>query len=119
MGQISSLMPYHSHIDVDTAIKALNRMIDDINAGKTVFYSIYTEKEKQEDPTKNNTGLFFYRSNPGAPFAIICPGGGFAYVASLHEGFPHALEISKKGYNAFVLKYRRSCCLQHQMTMKT
>ncbi len=37
MGQISSLMPYHSHIDVDTAIKALNRMIDDIDAGKTVF----------------------------------------------------------------------------------
>jgi len=106
IGQISSLMPYHSHIDVDIAIKALNRMIDDINAEKTVFYSIYTEKEKQEDPTKNNTGLFFYRGNPGAPFAIICPGGGFAYVASLHEGFPYALEINKKGYNAFVLKYR-------------
>ncbi len=91
-----SFMPYHSHIDVDIAIKALNRMIDDINAEKTVFYSIYTEKEKQEDPTKNNTGLFFYRGNPRAPFAIICPGGGFAYVL-LHEGFSYALEINKRG----------------------
>jgi acetyl esterase/lipase len=27
-------------------------------------------------------------------------------VGSLHEGFPYALEISEKGYNAFVLKYR-------------
>jgi hypothetical protein len=43
---------------------------------------------------------------PNAPFAIICPGGGFSYVVSIHEGFPHALEMSKKGYNAFVLQYR-------------
>ncbi len=31
---------------------------------------------------------------------------GFSYVGSLHEGFPLALEISKKGYNAFVIRYR-------------
>jgi acetyl esterase/lipase len=36
----------------------------------------------------------------------VCPGGGFAYVGSLHEGFPLALEISRKGYNAFVIRYR-------------
>ena len=38
--------------------------------------------------------------------ASLSPGGGFSYVGSVHEGFPHAVEISKKGYNAFVLKYR-------------
>jgi hypothetical protein len=27
-------------------------------------------------------------------------------VGSVHEGFPYALEINKKGYNAFVLAYR-------------
>jgi len=32
--------------------------------------------------------------------------GGFAYVGSVHEGFPYAAAISKKGYNAFVLRYR-------------
>ena len=32
--------------------------------------------------------------------------GGFSYVGSLHEGFPLALEISKKKYNAFVIRYR-------------
>jgi hypothetical protein len=30
---------------------------------------------------------FFFRGKPGAPFAVIAPGGGFAYVASVHEGF--------------------------------
>jgi acetyl esterase/lipase len=50
--------------------------------------------------------LFYFRGKPGAPFAIIAPGGGFAYVGSVHEGFPYAAEISKRGYSAFVLKYR-------------
>ena len=50
--------------------------------------------------------MFFFRGRPGAPFAVIAPGGGFSYVASVHEGFPYAAAISSKGYNAFVLRYR-------------
>jgi hypothetical protein len=37
---------------------------------------------------------------------VVCPGGGFSYVGSIHEGFPYALELSQKGYNVFVLQYR-------------
>ena len=103
---IGSLLPYHSHVNPQVVVDALNRMIDDVNAGKTVFFDFYTEAQKQSDPTKRHTGLFFYRGKPGAPFALIAPGGGFAYVGSVHEGFPYAVEISKSGYNAFVLKYR-------------
>jgi acetyl esterase/lipase len=33
-------------------------------------------------------------------------GGAFAYVGAMHDSFPHALELSKKGYNAFALIYR-------------
>jgi acetyl esterase/lipase len=62
--------------------------------------------EKDQQPAKANTGLFFFRGNPGAPFAVIAPGGGFSYVGSVHEGFPYAVAISRQGYNAFVLKYR-------------
>ena len=37
---------------------------------------------------------------------MVSAGGGFYYVGSLHGSFPHAIELSKKGYNAFALKYR-------------
>lgn len=103
---ISALLPYHSHVDPDDVVSALNRMIDEVGNGKTVFYDYYTPAQKQEQPAREHTGLFFFRGRPGAPFAVICAGGGFSYVASLHEGFPYALEISNGGYNAFVLKYR-------------
>ena len=103
---IGSLLPYHGHVDPPTVASALNRMIDDVRAGQTIFHQIYTADEKKQEPTKSHTGLFFFRGRPGAPFAIISPGGGFSYVASVHEGFPYAAAISRQGYNAFVLKYR-------------
>jgi acetyl esterase/lipase len=106
LGNLGSLMPYHSHVDPQVVVDALNRMIDDVNAGKTVFYDVYTEAQKRSNPSKRHTGLFLFRGKPGAPFALVAPGGGFVYVASIHEGFPYAAEISKAGYNAFVLKYR-------------
>jgi acetyl esterase/lipase len=99
-------MPYHGHVVPAVVVEALNRMIDNAAAGETVFNEFYTEQEQQEDPTKRNTGLFFYRGKRGAPFAIICPGGGFEYVGTLHEGLPLASRISKKELNAFVLRYR-------------
>lgn len=103
---ISSLLPYHSHVDAAGVVSALNRMIDDASQGKTIFFDFYTEAQKQSEPSKRQAGLFFFRGKPGAPFAIVAPGGGFSYVGSVHEGLPYAVEINKKGYNAFVLKYR-------------
>ncbi len=87
-------------------VNTINDMIDEAGSGETIFYDFYTDQQKQSDPTKESTGLFFFRGKPGAPFAVISPGGGFSYVGSVHEGFPHAIALSQKGYNAFVLQYR-------------
>ncbi|MDR0573881.1 MAG: alpha/beta hydrolase [Tannerella sp.] len=103
---VSSLMPYHGNIRPDVVVSALNRMIDDVNSGKTIFYDVYTGQQKKQNPAKNNTGIFFFRGSPDAPFAVVCPGGGFSYVGSLHEGFPLAQRISELGLNAFVIRYR-------------
>ena len=106
LNNVGSFMPYHNHVDPDIVVGAINHMIDEVGDSKTIFYDFYPEQEKQENPTKESTGIFFFRGKPGAPFAIVCPGGGFSYVGSLHEGFPLAVEISKKGYNTFVIRYR-------------
>jgi acetyl esterase/lipase len=106
LAHIGSLLPYHSHVDPESVTNALNRMIDDASSGKTVFYRFYSEAQIEQQPGRKHTGLFFFRGSPGAPFAVICPGGGFVYVASVHEGFPYAEAISRKGYNAFVLRYQ-------------
>lgn len=99
--EVGRLMPWHSHVRPPVVQQAVNRMIADISAGKKVFYSFYEDQQKRA-----RTGLFYFRGKPGSPFALIFPGGGFAYVGSLHEGFPLADTLSRKGYNAFVLQYR-------------
>jgi acetyl esterase/lipase len=106
LSDLGSLLPYHSHVDTASVLAALNQMIDDVHAGRSVFYDVYTAQQKAEDTGKANTGLFFFRGRPGAPFAVIAPGGGFSYVGSIHEGFPYAAAIRDRGFNAFVLKYR-------------
>jgi acetyl esterase/lipase len=103
---VGMLMPYHSNVKPQVVVDALNYMIDQVSEGKTIFYNFYSERQKKDDPAKANTGLFFFKGKPGAPFAVVCPGGGFSYVGSLHEGFPLAVEINKKGYNVFVIRYR-------------
>ena len=103
---IRTLLPYHSDVVPEVVVGALNHLIDEVGRGEPVFHDFYTPGEQQADPTKASTGLFFFRGRPGAPFALIAPGGGFSYVGSVHEGLPYALEISRHGYNAFVLRYR-------------
>lgn len=106
LSSIGSLLPYHSNIDIISTVASLNRLIDDATPGHRIFFDIYGDAEKRADPAKAHTGLFFIRGRVSAPFAMIAPGGGFAYVGSVHEGFPYASEISRAGLNAFVLKYR-------------
>jgi acetyl esterase/lipase len=106
LGDFASLLPYHTQVDARDVVAGLNRLIDDAAAGRRLFIDIYTPAEKARDPTKADTGLFFLRGRPGAPFAVIAPGGGFSYVATVHEGLPYALAINRHGFNAFVLRYR-------------
>lgn len=106
IGHIDSLLPYHSQIDEQTTIEVVRYFNSQVEHGETIFYDLYSDKEKRQDPSKEKTGLFYFKGKKNAPFALISAGGGFLYVGSIHESFPHALELSKHGYNAFALQYR-------------
>lgn len=99
-------LTYYSHIDPDETVEIVNTLRARAEAGQTIFYDIYTAEEKAADPAKEDTGLFFFKGTPGEKFAICNAGGAFAYVGAMQDSFPHALELSKKGYNAFALIYR-------------
>ena len=99
-------LTWYNNIDPDKTVEIVNDLKARAQAGETVFYDIYTEEEKAEDPEKEDTGLFFFRGEAGKQFAVCNAGGGFAYVGAMQDSFPHALELSKRGYNAFALIYR-------------
>lgn len=101
-------LTWYSHIDPGKTVAITNYMKSHAEAGDPIFYSIYTDEEKATDPAKADTGLFFFKGEAGKPFAVCNAGGGWAYVGAMHDSFPHALELSKRGYNAFALIYRPS-----------
>lgn len=102
----SGVYVWYSHIRPDKTVDIVNDVIGRAEQGERVFYPIYSEAEMEADPSKRDTGLFFFRGKPGEKFAVVNAGGGFMYVGAMHDSFPHALELSRMGYNAFALIYR-------------
>lgn len=103
---VGDILTWYNNVNPDRTVEIANYLREQAQSGEQIFYDIYTDEEKEEDPDKENTGLFFFRGNPREKFAITNAGGGFAYVAAMHDSFPHAMELSEKGYNAFALIYR-------------
>lgn len=110
---LRSMFAGYSYVNPERTVAIINYLRERAETGERIFYDIYTDEEKLAEPQKRNTGLFFFRGMPGEKTAIVSAGGGFFYVAAMHDSFPHALELSRKGYNAFALIYRpdmRSAC---------
>ena len=99
-------LTWYSNISPRDSVDVVNFLYNKAKTGEKVFYNIYTDEEIAKDKEKENTGLFFFRGNENEKFAICNAGGGFAFVGAMHDSFPHALELSRKGYNAFALIYR-------------
>lgn len=97
---------WYNYMNADKTVEIVNYMKEQVDSGNQIFYSIYTEEEMKREPEKRNTGIFFFRGNENSKFAIVNAGGGFMYVGAMQDSFPHALELSKNGYNAFALIYR-------------
>lgn len=71
-----------------------------------VFYHIWDEEARKEDPSKEATGISAFPMPGDRPFFLICPGGGYSSVCSVAEGFPIAMRLNELGYSAFILQYR-------------
>lgn len=102
----SSVYIFYTNIKVEKTVEILNYLHDESLAGRQIFYRFYSDSEIASDPTRANTGLFFFRGTENAPFAVTNAGGAFAYVGAMHDSFPHSLEIARSGCNAFALIYR-------------
>lgn len=99
-------LTFYSNIQPDKTVEIINTLYNYSKSNTQIFFRIYSEKEIQNNPKLNDVGLFFFPGKPYEKFAICNAGGAFSFVGAIHDSFPHCLELSKKGYNAFALIYR-------------
>ncbi len=94
---VGDILIWYNNVNPERTVEIVNYMKNQVTSGEQIFYDIYTDEEKEEDPEKEDTGLFFFRGEPGAKTAVVNAGGGFVYVAAMHDSFPQALELARRG----------------------
>lgn len=103
---LRAIMPYMEPWNLDDTVRGINFLIDQVNAHGEVYFPVYDEADIEAEPSKAAAGLLFFPGAPGAPFAMVIPGGGFQALAGSQEAFPYAQRLHEDGYNVFVLHYR-------------
>ena len=83
----------------------VNHLHTQAAAGETVFYDIYTPRGKGRRPGQGGHRPLL-PGDPGARWPSATPAGALPTWGAMQDSFPHALELSRRGYNAFALLYR-------------
>lgn len=100
----------------------LKKIMTDFTAAKVEWIEYYPEgllpPPPEIGPETNQDGwvekisvprLAIFRTTLGVgprPAVVICPGGGYAGLATQHEGIDIARWFNAQGFDAFVVKYR-------------
>ena len=58
------ILVLYNDINPDKTVEIVNYLGEQAASGNQIFYDIYTEEEKAEDPDKEDTGLLFFRGEP-------------------------------------------------------
>lgn len=96
-------LPFGSGLATIEGMKALQRLHDE---GHKVLHDYYTEEEKAACPELEQTKMFHFPGESGAPFVVICPGGAYMDVSVYNEGFQTAMAFQRAGYHAFIVHFR-------------
>lgn len=86
----------------------LNTLSEQKKAGNTVYYDVYTEEERAQDPQLEQVGMYCLRgdSKEKKTFVIMAAGGSFTSVCTMWESLPVCAALSEMGYTCFALRYR-------------
>ncbi len=104
-----TLTEYYGESMVQECVDSLNKIVDNYNSGVQITYKIYSQEEIAQDASKNNAELYYFPADAEygkTKYAVVLAGNIVDRTAEIKEGTVTAAELNKKGYTAFVLRYR-------------
>ncbi len=86
----------------------LQTLSDQAKAGKTVYYEVYSEEERTQNPNLEQVGMYCLHGSEEEkkPYVIMIAGGGFTSVCNLWESLPVCASFNEMGYTCFAIDYR-------------
>ena len=88
--------------------KSFDWLADEFKKDYKIEYSIYSKEEILKQPYKAGVKLYFFRGDPDKPFVLFCPPGAFLMDANICDGLHMARELTKQGYNFFIINYSQA-----------
>ena len=99
-------LTWYHNIDPEETVAIVNHLHTQAAAGEDGVLRHLHPRGKGRRPGQGGHRPLLLPGGPGGKVAFCNAGGGFAYVGAMQDSFPHALELSRRGYNAFALIYR-------------
>lgn len=81
---VGDILIWYNNVNPDRTVEIANYLKDQASSGEQIFYDIYTDEEKAEDPSKEDTGLFFFRGEP-ATYACVGMNDGIASYRTMEN----------------------------------
>lgn len=94
---IEEILPWYSEINPKRTVEIVNYMKNEVQNGNQIFYDIYTDQEKKEDPDKRNTGLSEVTKHEPPTYECVGTRDG---IASYHSVRSYIRKIKKNGTDA-------------------
>lgn len=89
-------------------LRGLNRIAAEKNLSDNIF-RVYSEEECAADPAKRDVTVTYFPATAEEKkkdIMLLVPGGAYACVCAVCEGYPIAARLNELGYSAFILNYR-------------
>lgn len=102
LGRLGMDPPY----DTGSLVLGMQYLLDRGREGHRLNLPLYSPQQLKEDPDRARAAMTFFQGDTGAPYIILCSGGGYQLLTNLSEGFPTAARLSQLGFNVFVVTYR-------------
>lgn len=81
---VGDVLIWYNNVNPDRTVEIANYLKDQASSGEQIFYDIYTDEEKAEDPSKEDTGLFFFRGEPPT-YACVGMNDGIASYRTMEN----------------------------------
>ena len=81
---VGDILIWYNNVNPDRTVEIANYLKDQASSGEQIFYDIYTDEEKAEDPSKEDTGLFFFRGEPPT-YACVGMNDGIASYRTMEN----------------------------------
>lgn len=95
LGKLS--LTWYSNINPNKTVEIVNYLKERTESGDTIFYEIYSDKEKVQDPTKEDTGLFFFAAIKAQKQQLSMQAEDLYMSEQCMTVFPMLLNSAKRG----------------------